>query len=178
MQTAFGMSLDGCGALSEFGGERLIRAKSKIGWNGEVICTVRNRNGVFLRQKRYHNIPTNYALSYIASIVSGAVTSGIVVPSQIELGTGSGTPDPNDTALWVPSAGTLQTCSIVQQYLNTYAQFTSGWQPTDPIQGTWTEAGLFDVNGNMWAHTVINQLVNSGEMLTVQWSVGFMGVSE
>jgi hypothetical protein len=60
--------------------------------------------------------------------------------------------------------------------MNTYVQYSATWQTTDPVQGTWTEVGLLDANGNLWAHAMLGSFtVNVGEIATVQWLVDFIG---
>jgi hypothetical protein len=169
---------DGYGEHRDIGGNDL-NLKNEIGWHGDLTCTVQNKDGIFLRDYHFKNEATKYALSYIAATIANgwtAPTQTIVPPSIIELGTGTGTPTPLDTGLWAPAPATINPCSIVQQYLGNYIQFVAGWQPTAPIQGVWTEAGLFDTAGNLWAHVSLNITINAGEMLTAQWTVGFVGL--
>jgi hypothetical protein len=138
------------------------------------------RNGL-VQWKREHiqkNKVTNYARSYIVqAMTSGDGAVGFYWPSEMELGTGTGTPAASDTALINPVVGTMKQCSNIQQYLTYYAQYIATWQSTDPITGTWTEIGLFDANGNLWAHVVFTNslVINSGEMLIAQWAIQLLG---
>ena len=120
------------------------------------------------------NTVTNYARSAMAQILISQM-SPVVLPSAIELGTGTGTPAATDPALWSPSAPTLKPCAYYSLYMQYYAQFITTWSITDPIQGTWTECGLFDANSNLWAHGVMNLTVNANEILVGQWSVQLLG---
>lgn len=175
----------------------LIEAESGIGWDGEVLFgaidekTLRNMDlldeQAFLRALKSGNLlwkrrvlaknkVTNYARAAIAQILSGAM-SPPVLPSRAELGTGIGTPAGTDTDLWSPAVATLKSIAYAQQYLSYYAQYVTTWLTSDPIQGTWTEIGLKDAGGNLWAHAAItsNLTVNSGEMLVAQWPVQILG---
>lgn len=162
-----------------------MAVKDGIGWRG--IVTVERRDaatGALIERKEYHNLVTSYALAYIAQVITGGVqassSGALALPAKMELGTGSGTPQVSDTALWTPSVATLQALSVSQQYLNTIAQFGATWVTGSAAQGsasvpnTWTEAGLFDANGNMWAHAPINVSVYASEYLTVQWNINFI----
>lgn len=124
------------------------------------------------RKVKSKNTVTNFARQQIVSILTNKVSS-IIPPSQMELGTGSGTPSASDTDLWSPSAPTLKPCSSIQQYLTYYAQFICTWLSTDPIQGSWYEVALKDVNNNLWAHAAIplGVTIASGDALACQWSV-------
>lgn len=130
--------------------------------------------------KRKHvqkNKVTNYARQYLATVLAQSVTGALILPNQTQLGTGTGTPAATDTDLWNPVAGTLKPCSGIQVYLTYYAQFVTAWQTSDPIQGSWSEIGLKDVAGNLWAHAAItsNLTVNDGELLVSQWQVQILG---
>lgn len=129
------------------------------------------------RMLEVENTVTNYARQYMVSMLTNSISYPIAVPSQMELGTGSGTPSQSDTDLFSPSAGTLKPCSGIRPYLTYYAQYVTTWQSTDPIQGTWTEIGLFDENMNLWAHSILssNVAIKSGEILVAQWNVQIKG---
>lgn len=153
--------------------------KSSMEWNGDVIFKVFDEKTLKLkRQFKQKNKVMDYARSYLVSaMIAGDGSQTLYFPSKMELGTGTGTPLGNDTDLWNPVAGTMKQCSNIQQYLTFYAQYVTTWLTTDPIQNTWTEIGLFDANGNLWAHSAItsNLTINSGEMLVAQWQVQIIG---
>jgi hypothetical protein len=167
--------------------------KEGIGWKGELSLGVVDeiiikevglenflkgiKDGKFKwkRECKQHNKVTTYALNYIAQMLTTTVYTPSVLPHQIELGTGTTTPQASDTTLTTPVPATMQACSTIQVYNNIYAQYISVWQSTAPIVNTWTEAGLFDINNNLWAHTVFNLVVNSGEMLISQWQIQIVG---
>lgn len=156
--------------------------KDKAGWQGSVTFT-KYKDGKIIEQATEHNIVTNYALNYMAQILTNSVAvtnEALVLPSYVELGIGTGTTSINDTDLFTPTTPrTIQNFSIMQVWLNTVAQYSSTWQSGLSTSVTWSEAGLKDVNGNLWAHVVINPIVvNSGEILTVQWQVQFVAVAD
>jgi hypothetical protein len=161
--------------------------KDKSKWQGTVTL-IRQKDGKIIEQVTYHNIATNYALGCMAQLLTGSVagTNGaFTLPSYIELGTGVPTPPATDTAstdadLFAPtSPRTTENLSIIQTWLNTVAQYSSTWQSGLDPTISWTEAGLKDSNGNLWAHVVINPtIVNLGELLTVQWQIQFVAVSD
>lgn len=101
-----------------------------------------------------------------------ANTTSAPPPTQIGAGTGAGTPSPSDTALWAPIAGTQRVCDDIMVTQGYYAQYniTYGANGTDPL-GPYTEVGLFDANGNLWAHAAINEYLSTGQTLTIQWMV-------
>jgi hypothetical protein len=120
------------------------------------------------------NKVTNFARSAMAQFLISQM-SPVVLPSAIELGTGTGTPAATDPDLWSPSVPTLKPCAYYSLYMQYYAQFITTWYITDPVQGTWSECGLFDANSNLWAHGVMNLQVNVNEILVAQWSVNILG---
>lgn len=139
---------------------------------------LKNRKICFKRKYKEKNKITNYARQYLASIlVNQSLPYPLITPSKMELGTGSGTTAATDTNLWTPATATLKACSNIQTYLTYYAQYTCTWLTSDPVQGTFTEIGLFDSNNNLWAHSAIasNFTVNAGEVLVAQWSVCIQG---
>jgi hypothetical protein len=141
---------------------------------GIVEVTVRDADGT-VASKRVYNTVTNYCRSSLAKWLSGTSTATVVPPTQI--GAGNGTPPygqtgplPTDTALWAPISGTQRVCDQIQVSQGYYAQFNLTYQTTDPA-GFYNELGLFDANGNMWAHVAISQLKSSSQTLTVQWMI-------
>jgi hypothetical protein len=137
---------------------------------GIVNITVTDADGNIVSEKTVHNTETNYMRQAVAQWLAG-VSNGIVVPpTVIGAGNGTGTPSPTDTSLWSPIAGTTRTVDSITLTRNYYAQFNINYQITDPT-GNYTELGLFDSNGNMWAHVSINEYKDVGQMLSVQWMV-------
>lgn len=172
----------------------MIEVKEGLKWEGKLEFTVFNeqearkqgfldnqesffnalKNGLLpvKRKIKSNNTVTNFARQQIVSILTNSVSS-IVPPSEMQLGTGSGTPSPSDVNLWSPAIGTLKPCSAIGAYLTYYAQFICTWLSTDPIQGSWTEVGLKDANGNLWAHSAIMSdiTIGDGDALSGQWTI-------
>lgn len=154
-----------------------MQLKDGLEWEGIVTFKVIDeKTKEVKREFQEHNKVTNYARSYLAQVLTNSVNGSLVLPSMIELGTGTGTPLATDIDLWSPATATLGPCSSVQVYLNYYAQYIAAWQP-NTITGTYTEVGLKDSLGNLWAHSAItsNLTVNAGEMLVCQWQVQLLG---
>lgn len=148
---------------------------------GTVRVIKRNVKGEVIHDQLFKNQITNYARSQ-AAIAWGQSFSGVpvVFPSMIAVGTGapssgqSGT-TPNDTSLWSELSGTRKTVDYAQQWLNYYIQYSVTYQPTE-AQGSLTEAGLFDANGNLWSHVQLNGVTHdSTSTLSIQWQVLMKG---
>lgn len=105
------------------------------------------------------SVMTNYALTVFPKWMTGTPSSGagaVIPPTQIILGTGSGVPTVNDSALFSPVSATLKTCEYLQTNLYSHlAYFGHTFNSSDPA-GTFTEMGLQDTNGNLWAHSLLN----------------------
>lgn len=151
-----------------------------LGLEGTVTVTVRDRRGRFVRRRVIRNTLTNFLRATVAAWLTGRNNTGqapLGPPDRIALGTGVGTPAPTDIGLWTETAGTRKACAYVQVYQGYYAQYTTQYLSTDPA-GTFTEAGLFDADGNLWAHVSLGSVSRAGnETLTVQWKVQPKGAS-
>lgn len=132
---------------------------------GIVTCTVLDGDGEVVRRTVYENMPMNYGLTGMCTWLTGGT---ITRPSQIELGTGTGTVAATDTALWSATANTLKTAQVQQVYNSNTAEWNATYNPGDP-SGTFTEAGLFDTNSNLWAHVVIDESKDDTQSLVVDW---------
>lgn len=75
-------------------------------------------------------------------------------PDHTELGTGTGTPSSTDTDLFAPVAATLQKCSVVGPVSGSpqIGQWITQYMGTTGNAGNYSEAGLKDPNGKLWAH--------------------------
>jgi hypothetical protein len=144
-------------------------------WNGIVDLFVIKNNKI-IRKMQVHNTVTNYARQYMVYMLTNVISYPLLIPSKMELGTGTGTPAGTDTDLWTPASATLKLISNMQPYQSYFAQYVCTWQTTDSIQGTWTEIGLKDTNNNLWAHASLPSFViNTGEMLVAQWAIQILG---
>lgn len=175
----------------------LVKESSSLVWDGEVTFGVLDEELVrsmglldnpaallhaieagtlqFKRTAKNHNTVTNYARQSLVEVMTGTAPNPLPLPSQMELGTGSGTPAATDTDLWAPAAATMKPLSQTNVYLSYFAQYICTWQTSDPIQGTWSEIGLKDSSGNLWAHAAVNITINPGEMLVGQWQIQIVG---
>lgn len=181
----------------EIGGGILLTAQSNIAWDGQITLGVLDENLVrrlnlqdillqiragnlsWKRQLRQSNKVTDYARQYLVKALLNTLPYPLIIPTLMELGTGTSTygPQGSDKDLWSPAAGTLKQTTTTQQYLTYYAQYICSWQTSDPIVGTWTEIGLKDSAGNLWAHAQLTSAlpVYAGEMLVGQWQVQVLG---
>lgn len=124
------------------------------------------------RKIKSENAVTNYTRQQIVAILTGA-SSTIVFPTQMQLGTGSGSPSASDTDLWSPATNTLKQCSSIQPYLTYYAQYICTWLSSDNIQGSYSEIGIKDTSGKLWNHSALTSTITvaTGEALTAQLMV-------
>lgn len=166
----------------------ILQIKDSLAWDGiitfgvvdempveQLLEHLKNGTVPWKRKLVKHNKVTNYARAYMAQMLTGTAVP-ILLPSKMELGTGTGTPMATDADLWAPAIATLKPLSSLQVYLTYYAQFVCTWNTADPVHGTWTEVGLKDGNGNLWAHGAMSAFtVNAGEMLVGQWAVQILG---
>ncbi|MDI3341836.1 MAG: hypothetical protein QJR03_15020 [Sphaerobacter sp.] len=151
--------------------------RDALGLVGIVTVTVRDSAGRLVWRAEYRNTVTNYARQAIAAWLAGTANAGQTTappPSMTALGTGTGTPAPTDTALWAEAAGTRKTCAFVQTYQTYYAEWSTQYLTTDPA-GTFTEAGLLDANGNLWAHVSMSVSKTSSQTLTLDWKFYIQG---
>lgn len=160
----------------EMGPGRWRRVEALISLIGEVTVIVRDKRGRFVGRWTFRNTITNYARAALAQWLAAVSTNAtglgtpVLPPDRIALGTGSGTPGTTDAALFAETAGTRKICSIRQVYGSYYSQFIAQYQTSDP-RGTFTEAGLFDAAGNLWAHVMLNLTLITGQIATIQWKV-------
>ncbi|UJF36625.1 hypothetical protein [Paenibacillus hexagrammi] len=144
---------------------------------GIVEVTVTNADGSVESKKVYNKI-TNYAKKSLAKWLSGSPNTGTgaVLPPTV-IAAGNGTPPygvtgplATDTALWSEMTGTRKSCDQIMVTQAYYAQYNLAYQMSDP-EGYYNELGLFDANGNLWAHVAIDQYKSASQTLTIQWMV-------
>ncbi len=156
-----------------------IRAGSGMFIEDNVTVTVRDARGRFVLRRTFHNTLTNYARATVAKWLVAVATNigqgALLPPDRIALGTGTGTPAQTDTALWLETASTRKVNSSRQVVSGYYAQYLTQYQTTDPA-GTFTESGLFDAAGNLWAHVSLGNVSKSAtQVLTIQWKIQVKG---
>lgn len=122
----------------------------------------------------------DYAISSSASMWVGQF---VVTPSKIKLGVGappSGQSGPltTDSDCWTPAVGTERDCDVVTTFLSIYSEYGITYDVGELVgQGPFTEALLYDVNGNAWAHvafaTPVSQAAN--QTLVILWKAQHSG---
>lgn len=143
------------------------------------------RTGEVLQDQLFKNQITNFALQQAAAMWAGQT---VATPTMIAVGTGSppqgqtGT-TPNDTALWNEYSGSRKQVDYASTWLNYYTQFSVTYNQNEVLgtvdpqnnptgQITLTEAGLFDANGNLWSHVMLNGVTHDNtSTLSIQWYV-------
>jgi len=141
---------------------------------GHVRILVHEADGSLVSDQLVKNTLTNYAKNASAQMWIG--TGGIVTPTKIELGNGAPTlpltsTDPTDTHLWAAVTATLAVCNFTTVWLSYYSQYSVTYNAGTAV-GTFTECGLFDVNGNLWSHVALNNfIITSAQTVTVQWQI-------
>lgn len=133
--------------------------------------------GLILFDKTFKNQLTNFARQQSAALWIG---QAIYTPSKIALGTGSPpagstSTSPSDTALWNELSGTRKTVDLATTFLTYYSQFQCTYSPNTQST-TITEAGLFDINGNMWGHVKLTGITwDTTASLSIIWQVLHQG---
>jgi hypothetical protein len=154
---------------------------------GGVEWIVRDPCGRIVRRGKTKNKTNVNALSaltqWAVGVASNIGSAGTVVPypTQMQLGTGTGTPSATDNGLFAPAPGTLVPITNWSVYQNYYAQYVAYWGSTTPA-GNYTEAVLLDPNGFCWAHVLLQTSANqpyvpiqSGQTLTIIWKLQLLG---
>lgn len=107
-----------------------------------------------------HNIPLNYQFSAISQWIAGVNNTGynaVVPPSQIEYGSGSGTPSVTDTGPFTAITGSLTNLNYVQANTPQNGTTTFVFQTAaGVVTGTITEAFVRDTSGNGWGHAMFS----------------------
>ncbi len=144
-----------------------------ISISGQVRITAVDAQGNTVYDSGWvKNQVTNYAASAVAQWLTGKNNSGfspVLPPAYTELGTGTGTPSPTDTNLFTPVTATNQWCATFTNPSAGVAQWTSQYFGTINNAGSYTEEGLFDANGNLWAHLVEAVTITQGLATTIVW---------
>jgi len=154
-----------------------VRSGTKITDN--VIVTLTDSITGKERAFSSHNLALNYANSAFAQWIGGKNNLGyqpVSPPTQIQLGSGSGTPSVTDPGLFTPIAGTLFPFSYNQQNSPVSGTTTFIFQIPSGIVSTLVTEVLFrDTSANPWFHTMLpvpfTPLIT--ENITIQWSITF-----
>lgn len=147
------------------------------------------QTGEVIFDQLFKNQITNYARTQMVQ-AWGQTFNGTnpSFPSMISVGTGSpssgqtGT-SPNDTALWNEFSGSRLRVDYAQSWLTYYIQYAVTYDNTqvlgtlDPTTNptasiNLTEAGLFDANGKLFSHVMLNGVSHDNtSTLSIQWQI-------
>lgn len=146
----------------------------KLPLSGQVRITTVDASGNTVYDSGWvENQVTDYAASAIAKWLIGIGNTGyasVPSPQYTELGTGTGTPSAIDTNLFAPVTATNQRCATFDNPSANVAQWTSQYFGTVNNAGSYTEEGLFDQNGNLWAHLMEAVTITVGLSTTILWA--------
>lgn len=120
------------------------------------------------------NTTTNYGAYAISQWLAGVNNTGyqpVLPPFYVELGTGTGTTQVTDTGLFTPVLVTLTTCATAIPAVGPPPTITivCNFVGTAITAGTYTEAILTDLSGNVFAHTLKAITITTGLTTTLQW---------
>lgn len=141
------------------------------------IITRRLTDGRILQDQTVPNQITYYAANVLAAWFTGTINRGpqaIHFPNYMELGTGSGTPSPSDTALFNGVSATSTPCTqlaVVNGTPNS-PQWVAVWGGANAgtIAGTYSEVGLFDADGHLFAHVAgLTIEVSTSTTTAIEW---------
>lgn len=130
-------------------------------------------NGELKRSQTFKN-----RLTYHAIATAARMWLGELVPTPTKIVLGTGTPPPpltgpsfDDTALWNADPSTERTCDIRTTFLTFQTEFGVNYTQGELSGTVYTEAGLFDDAGNMWAHVVVNIDQQPTETAVMLWKI-------
>jgi hypothetical protein len=146
---------------------------------GTVRVVKHDLAGNMIYEQTFKNQLTNYARQTSATLWTGVIVD---TPTLIAVGTGSGTISPTDLTMWTELAGTRVGLDYATTFLQYYSQFAVHYDQTAalaPITGpnptgliTISEAGLFDIDGNMWSHVALSGVTHDNQStLSVVWQI-------
>ena len=154
-----------------------VLLEDAISITGQVRIETRDAQGNLVYDSGWKSNRCNVNLAVaVAAWLCGINNTGynpVLSPTQTELGTGTGTPGPNDTDLFAPVEATLVHCTAIAPEPGStgVAQFITQYFGTANNQGTYSELGLKDTNGKLFAHIVENVTITSGLTTTVTWNL-------
>lgn len=131
------------------------------------------------REFKAHNIPLNYQFETLSKWISGVNNKGqnaVSPPTQIQYGSGSGTPAVTDQGPFTLINGSLTDLSYATPNSPANGTTTLVFQTAaGVITSQITEAFLRDTSGNGWAHTMFGTpfTPSSTETITTQWEQTF-----
>lgn len=149
---------------------------------GYVRVVKHDLDGNLIFDRWFKNQITNFARTQAANAWASLP---VKFPSQIAVGTGSptsgGNTSPDDTALWSEVSGSRKAMDYAELWLDYYTQYSVTYQSTEVLDPNNTtnnesinilEAGLFDADGNLWSHVILNGVTHDNQStLAIQWQV-------
>ena len=163
-----------------------VVAADGMGLDGSIVAIVRDARGRFVRRYTIRNKTNNNARAFVAqwltatSNITGS-PGAVPGPSQMQLGTGTGSPAATDAGLFTAAAGTLVSLTNQSVYQTYYAQWIAYWGSSTPA-GNYTEVVLLDAANNCWAHVLLQTSssqpyvpISAGQTLTVIWKFNVLG---
>ena len=127
-----------------------------------------------------HNIALDYHFVALSKWVSGLYANvgynNVPPPSQIEYGSGSGTPASTDTGNFTNISGSLTNLSYAQDNTPQNGTTTLVFQTAaGVVTGQITEAFLRDTSGNGFCHTLFGApfTPSSTETITTKWELTY-----
>lgn len=145
----------------------------KLGITGKLTVLLTDEDGN-TRIVGAGNTPCQALLNAIAGWIVGTNNTGqnpLSPPTQLILGTGSGTPSVTDKSLFAAQTGTQSVINARTATANT-ATLTMNYAKGQ-LNGTYTEAGLLDASGNLMAHLIFQsplEIANT-EAATFIWTI-------
>lgn len=122
---------------------------------------------------------TDHARASLAALTVGEF---VKTPSRIVLGVGAPTapftgPTPDDTALWVEVSDTRRTVDVKSTFLTYTSEFGVTYDTGEVNDVDFTEAGLEDADGVMWAHVMFEMPIrkNALQTMSVRWKILHVG---
>ncbi len=128
-----------------------------------------------IRSFSSHNISLTYLFSAFSQWMTGKNNTGyqaLSPPTQIEYGSGTGTPAETDTGLFTPITGSLANLSYATaNYSVTGTSLFVFNTPAGVITTEVTEALLRDISGHAWLHTMFGVPFTPSltEIITTLW---------
>lgn len=116
----------------------------------------------------------------VAASAAFWVDNYVKTPSRIKLGTGappSGqtTPLSTDEDCWTPDNATERECDVKTTFLTIYSEYGITYDTGELNGVTYTEALLYDEDGNAWAHAIINFTKTATQTGVVLWKIQHVG---
>lgn len=139
---------------------------------GHLKAIIKNEETNEIREYDYYNKVTN---AYLHQIALGAVGQASSSPKRFMMGTGTGTVNNSDTALFAPVVGTkidLATKTTSANVITIVINY-----PANYVMGTFVEAGLLDPTDVLLTHVLLSPSVQivANESITFIYTITING---